>query len=580
MATWKGGPKPPPRVVAPNKLWHAFKHKNLDVFKIDLDADEDQNYVAASERFLEFQAQLGMVLHHTETFRKSLEESLQQALELADDFGRVAAGNGGGRTVEPWAHKAGGQAFFLKGMLEESVVSLRQHLHDDLEEKAVRSLREEVASFSTVHAQMLDRSNLKIDMLHYSNKVQDLKGSQKATDEKKDRNKEKYAQASQALRDQTNQLMSIFAHAEQVRQKLLTQDLPSVISAEKNAFDSFAINLNKAAAETSDGEPRPPRMSDAARIPHRDMPSSDFPASPTSNALAEVSLEDSLPRADGIPPAYSSPFPVKVEPPAAGEVTQTIVKKRSPMPMSPKDSGAPWSGSNDGGEFGEELKRAHEHQNSKMAAEMAAAAGAAAAAVAGGGGGGRGGGGGGGGGGAGGEEPAVDTATTNSATSADDTESRDPSEVTAAATAAAAAAAAEDAPPPISPEPSAVDNGGSTERGESEENPSAPPPGAAETAQEGPEVIEAVAGGPEDVSGAAAAAVAAEEEEEEMAELEPGKVRVRALYDYDATQDGDLSFVAGDMIVTDGGAFSGDGWVSGTCHGDTGIFPANYTEPW
>lgn len=67
-----------------------------------------------------------MVLHHTELFRKTLEESLQQAVELADDFGRVAAGNGGGRTVEPWAHKAGSQAFFLKGMLEESVVSLRQ----------------------------------------------------------------------------------------------------------------------------------------------------------------------------------------------------------------------------------------------------------------------------------------------------------------------------------------------------------------------------------------------------------------------------------------------------------------------
>lgn len=108
-----------------------------------------------------------------------------------------------------------------------------------------------------------------MEMLHYSNKVQELKGSQKATDEKKDRNKEKYAQASQALRDQTNQLMSIFAHAEQLRQRLLTQDLPAVVTAEKNAFDSFAINLNKAAAETSDGEPRPPRMSDAARIPQR-----------------------------------------------------------------------------------------------------------------------------------------------------------------------------------------------------------------------------------------------------------------------------------------------------------------------
>lgn len=65
-----------------------------------------------------------------------------------------------------------------------------------------------------------------------------------------------------------------------------------------------------------------------------------------------------------------------------------------------------------------------------------------------------------------------------------------------------------------------------------------------------------------------------------MEELEAGKVRVRALYDYEATQDGDLSFRAGDIIVTDGGAFSGDGWVSGECDGRTGIFPANYTEPW
>lgn len=55
-----------------------------------------------------------------------MEESLQHAVELADDFGRIAAGDGGGRTMEPWAQKAGGQAFFLKGMLEESVVSLRQ----------------------------------------------------------------------------------------------------------------------------------------------------------------------------------------------------------------------------------------------------------------------------------------------------------------------------------------------------------------------------------------------------------------------------------------------------------------------
>ncbi|CAB1097571.1 unnamed protein product [Ectocarpus sp. CCAP 1310/34] len=567
MATWKGGPKPPPRVVAPNKLWHAFKHKNLDVFKFDLDADEDQNYVSASERFLEFQTQLGMVLHHTQLFRKTLEESLQHAVELADDFGRVAAGNGGGRTMEPWAHKAGGQAFFLKAMLEESAVSLRQHLCDELEEKVVRSLREEVANFSTVHTQMLERSNMKMEMLHYSNKVQELKGSQKATDEKKDRNKEKYAQASQALRDQTNQLMSIFAHAEQLRQRLLTQDFPSMITAEKNAFDAFAINLNKAAAETSDGEPRPPRMSDAARAPQRVMPPSDFPTSPNTNAMAEVSLEDTMsPRGGTAPPAYTSPFPVKVEP---------------PPPAAGEDGGAPWSGSNDGGEFGEELKRAHEHQNSKMAAESAAAAGAAAAAaavgeaLAGTG-------------AAGADTPAMTNSSTSGAAgaagadAADDAENRDPSEAATLAPPPAAAVEKDATAPTESPKPPAEDEATVAGSGPKTESPddevealtasvpaTATAPEASAPGEEQAEEVLGVEGGD-----------GAEAEVAEMAELEPGKVRVRALYDYEATQEGDLSFGVGDMIITDGGAFSGDGWVSGTCHGNTGIFPANYTEPW
>ena len=38
----------------------------------------------------------------------------------------------------------------------------RRHLCDDLEEKVVRSLREEVANFSMVHNQMLERSNMKV----------------------------------------------------------------------------------------------------------------------------------------------------------------------------------------------------------------------------------------------------------------------------------------------------------------------------------------------------------------------------------------------------------------------------------
>lgn len=64
-----------------------------------------------------------------------------------------------------------------------------------------------------------------------------------------------------------------------------------------------------------------------------------------------------------------------------------------------------------------------------------------------------------------------------------------------------------------------------------------------------------------------------------MEPLPPGKVRVRALYDYEATQDGDLSFSEGDIIIAESSAVSGDGWVTGQCNGNEGIFPANYTEP-
>lgn len=37
-----------------------------------------------------------------------------------------------------------------------------RHLCDDLEEKVTRSLREEVTNFNGVHAQMLERSNMKV----------------------------------------------------------------------------------------------------------------------------------------------------------------------------------------------------------------------------------------------------------------------------------------------------------------------------------------------------------------------------------------------------------------------------------
>ncbi|KAL6729899.1 hypothetical protein Aduo_000909 [Ancylostoma duodenale] len=56
----------------------------------------------------------------------------------------------------------------------------------------------------------------------------------------------------------------------------------------------------------------------------------------------------------------------------------------------------------------------------------------------------------------------------------------------------------------------------------------------------------------------------------------PGRVRVyRALYDYDARTDQEMSFTEGDLLyVSDRGP--NDDWLPATCGGRKGLVPANY----
>ncbi len=53
-------------------------------------------------------------------------------------------------------------------------------------------------------------------------------------------------------------------------------------------------------------------------------------------------------------------------------------------------------------------------------------------------------------------------------------------------------------------------------------------------------------------------------------------VKVRALFDYDGTEEGDLSFMADDTIITSSIDWAAGGWVEGTNGSRSGVFPSNY----
>ena len=55
---------------------------------------------------------------------------------------------------------------------------------------------------------------------------------------------------------------------------------------------------------------------------------------------------------------------------------------------------------------------------------------------------------------------------------------------------------------------------------------------------------------------------------------------VKALYDYTAGEDSELSFKEGDVIqVVDREGDGNEGWWTGLLRGKTGTFPTNFTSP-
>lgn len=113
-------------------------------------ADDDQSYQQASERFLEFQAQMQSIISHSESLRSRLMDTITTSAELAEDFARVSrSGPGsvsGAAGVADWTGLANKQAALLKSMLEEGNDAAKRYLGEELDQRLLLDLKAEVGS--------------------------------------------------------------------------------------------------------------------------------------------------------------------------------------------------------------------------------------------------------------------------------------------------------------------------------------------------------------------------------------------------------------------------------------------------
>ncbi|CAM9497428.1 unnamed protein product [Chrysoparadoxa australica] len=521
---------------------HVVKHKGIVKFD-DIDAVDDENYCTASERFLEFQSQLSAIIRNTFEFKRQMASATDVGTQLADDFGRMSQA----AMSEGWGADANAQAYLLKSKLEESGESVKQRLGTDMDSMVMTKLKEELEGFNDVKRMMKERYELKVEVQHYSNKLQELNDNPKATEEKKDRNKEKYAQVSQQLRDKTDDLIGRFNHAEELRKTVLTTNLPTVISLQRACYDRFSANISQAAegiAELDAGEPPKPwgpgsgHTVEATRSGAMDsvgLLGATIPQTPT-NHMAEINLDDD--RGDATPRGISN-----------GQGLAAL------------NSGG---GSHAGiGSLPNSRMGSH-HSSAQRSSHQQGSVSPPPAQLA----------------------SAMDALEQTDA-QGDSRHSPEPVD---------AVGLADSAEGPVSVAAAEAAAGLGSQQGEVEAAAGAalvesPTTSQQEKALEAEEDKAAGAGGVGVAAAAGAAAAAVVEAEAEAAavpsapaaegegDLPPGKMRLVALYAYEASQPGDLSFSENDIIVTDASTFTPDGWVEGTCEGRVGLFPANYTAP-
>ncbi|KAG5186240.1 hypothetical protein JKP88DRAFT_272531 [Tribonema minus] len=188
------------------------------------------------------------MITNAEHFRAKLKESAGLASKLAHNFMRMSQGDvGEGEPEEAWMTTAKRQSEVLKTTTADSALVVEQVLYIDMDQFLLSDLKAQLESYSDINKLVKERYELKVELQHYSDKVQELNFNPKATEEKKVRNAEKYATANNKLREQTDALMRRFAEAELRRRRVLEEDLPRLMDLHRSTYEAMAANALKAA---------------------------------------------------------------------------------------------------------------------------------------------------------------------------------------------------------------------------------------------------------------------------------------------------------------------------------------------
>lgn len=464
---------------------HVMKHKKIPNFE-EVDAETDKNYSDATERFLEFHTQLNAIITNTEAFKQKLIDTSNIATQLAENFVHLSQVPEGSR--ERWAAAAHSSSLILKTRIDESASQAHDLLTTRLEAQFLSELRAGLKAFSDVKKLITDRYRCKVEVQHYSSKVQDLNENPKATDEKKDRNNEKYALANNNLREQTTQLMARFQQSEELRKRVLEEFLPKLTEIQLKTFKAYSDSIGGiASAGDGGGKARSGggsigremsvqgvgghALNNGSKGDNAAGGYSSYPPTPPNQELRDIttciSSNDGASAAGGSPSRQRSLHGKKL---SAGV---SAASSQQPAQQQKKGSGS------SGGAAPEVQASVPPEQSQAPNRDQSVDEWAAEAQ-----------------GDSPGDKGAVDTEDRASADGAHDS------------------------------------NDEGVEHREGESNDDVP----------------------------------------------PGFIEVRALYDYEATQEGDLSFNMHDIIITEQASWTPDGWLLGTCGDRTGLYPSNYTE--